>query len=96
MKKMSTNMLQIPRKMIGSNFELQNVAILFQLQNAANCKENGQNSRSKIKNPKRKKKKNKTSLEPYIYIWYIYIYIICGVYIYSVGTCSSFISKKLR
>jgi len=56
MKKMNTKMLQIPRKMIGSNFELQNVAILFQLQNAANCKENGQNSRSKINNPKRKEK----------------------------------------
>ena len=80
MKKMSTNMLQIPRKMIGSNFELQNVAILFQLQNAANCKENGQNSRSKIKNPKRgKKKQNKFGA---IYIYGIYILYVVYIYIY--------------
>ena len=51
MKRSSTKMLQISWKMRGSNSKMLQYRWngSFQLQNAANCKENGQNSRSKAR-----------------------------------------------
>ena len=51
-------MLQIPWKMRGSNSKMLQYSWngSFQHQNAANCRENGQNSRSQKQIPKRKKK----------------------------------------
>ena len=81
MKSLSTKMLQIPWQMRGSNSKMLQYRWngSFQRQNAANCREDGQDSRPK-KNTQTENNNSQNNPDP-LYNMILYIYIIYIIHV---------------